>query len=90
MTSTTKTLLYAGLAAVAAGFLALVLAWGQVAGEDDVTEQVPWLVVGSGLGLGLVASGLVVVNVATRRQESAEVDRQLQRLAAALEEERES
>jgi hypothetical protein len=80
-----KSMLAGGLVAVAAGFVLLLLSWGQAAGADDVTDQVPWVVAGSGIGVAVVATGLVLLNVATRAQEAGEVDRQLQRLLAALE-----
>jgi hypothetical protein len=72
----------AGLALVVAGFVALFLAWNGAAGVDHVEGQLPYLLSGGLVGLGLIASGLVVVNVQTRRADQAEL---LNRLEAMLE-----
>ena len=53
----------AGVALVVAGFIALFLAWNGAAGKDFVEGQLPYLISGGLVGLGLIASGLTVVNV---------------------------
>jgi hypothetical protein len=72
----------AGLALVVAGFVALFLAWNGAAGVDHVEGQLPYLLSGGLVGLGLVGAGLTVVNVQTRRADQAEL---LNRLEAMLE-----
>ena len=75
---------YIGVAVVALGFVALAIAWGGVAGEDNVARQVPYLVSGGLIGIGLILVGLTIVNVAAKRREAAAREQQTQLLAAAL------
>lgn len=72
----------AGLALVVAGFVALFLAWNGAAGLDHVEGQLPYLISGGLVGVGLIGAGLTVVNVQTRRADQAEL---LHRLEALLE-----
>ena len=72
----------AGLALVVAGFVALFLAWNGAAGVDHVEGQLPYLISGGLVGIGLIGAGLTVVNVQTRRADQAEL---LHRLEALLE-----
>ena len=75
---------YLGIAVAALGFVLLALAWGGVAGKDNVALQVPYLVSGGFAGLALIMVGLTVVNVAAKRRDSALREQQIQILAAAL------
>jgi hypothetical protein len=58
---------YVGLITCAGGFALLALAWGKVAGELNVSLQVPYIVSAAFTGLGLIMVGLTVVLVATNR-----------------------
>ena len=73
-----------GIAFVIAGFALLGLAWGGVAGEGNVALQMPYLISGGMVGLGLILVGLTIVNVAAKRRDSAQREQQIQLLAAAL------
>ncbi len=71
----------AGLALVVAGFVALFLAWNGAAGVDRVEAQLPYLISGGLVGVGLIAAGLTVVNIQARRADQVEL---LARLEALL------
>jgi hypothetical protein len=75
----------AGVALVVAGVVAVFLAWNGAAGVDHVEGQLPYLISGGLVGLGLIGAGLMVVNVQARRQDSAELLTRLDDIAAALE-----
>lgn len=77
---------YIGICVIAVGFVLLAIAWGGVAGEDNVAFQVPYLVSGGLVGLGLIMVGLTIVNVAAKRRDAALREQQIQLLAAALHE----
>ncbi|HVA61547.1 MAG TPA: hypothetical protein VNG13_13570 [Mycobacteriales bacterium] len=79
-------LTYAGVLAVMIGFTLIGVAWSEVAGTLNVGLQIPYLVSGGFTGLGLVMVGLVTINVAAKRQDSAERTRQLERLTGILDE----
>ncbi|MCW2585087.1 MAG: hypothetical protein JWN55_603 [Frankiales bacterium] len=78
---------YAGLALTLAGGVLLLVAWGKTAGLTNVALQVPFLVSAGCTGLGLVAVGLTVVNLAAKHEDAvrrrAQVS-ELQELLAAL------
>ncbi|MDP1819692.1 MAG: hypothetical protein Q8K58_07320 [Acidimicrobiales bacterium] len=74
----------AGLALVVAGFIALFLAWNGAAGLDHVEGQIPYLLSGGLVGVGLIGAGLTVVNVQSRRQDHAELLGKLEELVEAL------
>lgn len=79
-------LVYAGVAVAVLGFVLILLAWGEVAGETQVYLQVPYLVSAGLTGLCLVMVGLTVVNVATKQRDAADRDRQMDRLVSILDE----
>ncbi len=72
----------AGLALVVVGFVVLFFAWNGAAEVDHVQGQIPYLISGAAVGLGLIGAGLTVVNVQARRADQAEL---LNRLEALLE-----
>lgn len=75
-----------GLVACAAGFVLLLIAWSQVAGETNVALQLPYLVSAGFTGVSLIMVGLTVVNVAAKRRDGAERARQIDQLVSILEE----
>ncbi len=77
---------YIGIAVAALGFVLLAVAWGAVAGEDNVAFQMPYLVSGGLAGLGMIMVGLTIINVAAKRRDAALREQQIQLLAAALRE----
>src|SRR5690242_1144242 len=68
------------------GFALIGYAWVKVAALVDVWRQMPYVVSAGLPGLGLVMTGLVVINVSARRQDGAARARQMATLAEALHE----
>jgi hypothetical protein len=77
---------YLGLAITLLGFALIGYAWVKVAALVDVWRQMPYVVSAGLPGLGLVMTGLVVINVSARRQDGAARARQMATLAEALRE----
>ena len=77
---------YVGIAFCLAGFGLLAYTWGRVADEVQVYRQLPYLVSGGFTGLALVLIGVTVVNVAAKRADAADRERQHDQLTAALRE----
>src|SRR3954452_19968128 len=75
---------WAGVVLCAIGFVLIVYTWGRVAALLNVALQLPYIVSGGFTGLALIVVGLTVINVATRRQDSAERSRQLNELRDLL------
>ena len=75
---------YVGVLVALAGFILLGVGWARVAGLVQVWEQLPYLMSAGLPGLGLVMTGLVIVNVSARRQDGAARARQLRMLSEAL------
>jgi xanthine/uracil permease len=73
-----------GVVVVGLGLLLIAVAWSQVAGEANVARQVPYLVSGGIFGLALVLIGLTVINVASKRRETALREQQTRLLADAV------
>lgn len=71
---------YAGVVIVAIGFALIGVAWAEIAALTNVGLQMPYLVSAGFTGLGLVMFGLIVINVAAKRQDGAERARQMQTL----------
>jgi hypothetical protein len=68
----------------AIGFALIGYAWAKIAGLVDVWKQMPYLVSAGLPGLGLVMTGLVIVNVSARRQDGAARARQMATLTEAM------
>ncbi len=62
----------------------LVVAWGRVAGLTNVALQLPYVVSAGFGGLGMVAVGLTVVNVAAKQADARERTRQIGELRDLL------
>jgi hypothetical protein len=75
---------YVGVAVTLLGFALIGYAWVKVAALVDVWRQMPYVVSAGLPGLGLVMTGLVVINVSARRQDGAARARQMATLAEAL------
>jgi hypothetical protein len=73
----------AGLALVVAGFIALFLAWNGASGIDYVEGQLPYLISGGLVGMGLIGAGLTVVNIQARRADQTELLHRLEELFEA-------
>jgi hypothetical protein len=77
-------LTYIGVAVAVLGFVLILLAWGQVAGETQVYLQIPYLVSAGLTGVGLVMVGLTIINVAAKQRDAADRDRQMDQLVSIL------
>ena len=77
---------YAGVVIALIGFALIAIGWAKVAGLVDVWRQMPYLLSAGLPGLGLVMTGLVIINVSARRQDAAARARQTAMLAEALRE----
>lgn len=75
---------YIGVAIAVIGFVLILIAWGQVAGETQVYLQIPYLVSAGLTGIGLVMVGLTIVNVSAKQRDAADRDRQIDQLVSIL------
>jgi hypothetical protein len=73
-----------GLLVVAAGFGLIAFTWGKTAGLVNVAEQVPYLVSGGLVGLGLIMTGLLMISLSARRREALDRARQLEQVREAV------
>ena len=82
--------IWIGVVVAAVGFVMLAYAWGRVAGETELYLQMPYVVSAALAGLGVIMVGLTVVNIASRQQDAAARDRQVEEMLAAIDELREA
>jgi len=73
-----------GLGFIAAGLLIIGLAWNGAASVDFVSGQIPYLLSGGALGLGLIILGAAMIIVQNSRQDRALVEAQLKELNTAI------
>ncbi|MBV8559865.1 MAG: hypothetical protein JO050_03775 [Acidimicrobiia bacterium] len=73
-----------GLGCVAAGLLIIGLAWNGAASVDFVSGQIPYLLSGGALGLGLIVLGAAMIIVQNSRHDRSLVEAQLKELNAAI------
>ncbi|MGH2730899.1 MAG: hypothetical protein ACRDJI_09875 [Actinomycetota bacterium] len=73
-----------GLLVAGVGFGLILLAWSKTSDLLDVSLQVPYLLSGGLIGLGLILVGLLLINLAVKRKEALERRRQLEELRDAL------
>lgn len=77
--------IWVGLGLVAAGLALIVLAWGIIASEPLLRDQIAPLVLAGVGGLAVVVIGLAVAHTASARRDEDELARQLASLASLLE-----
>jgi len=75
---------YGGIVLLLGGFGLLALGWARVAGLTDVWKQMPYVVSAGFPGLGLIMTGLLVLNIAAKRQDAAVRAQQMAQLTEAL------
>ena len=73
-----------GLGFIATGLLLIGLAWNGAAGVDFVSGQIPYLLSGGALGLGLIILGAALIIVQNSRQDRSLVEAQLKELNTAI------
>ena len=74
----------AGLAIAAIGFVLILVGWARLADETAVALQLPYVVSGAVVGLGLIMVGLTIVTVQSKRRDAAALRDQLDELNAVL------
>lgn len=70
---------------IALGFLALYLGWNGAASVDCVACQIPYLISGGAIGVGLIVVGVGVLVVQNSRRRSAELEARMESLQETLE-----
>lgn len=75
-----------GVVLSAVGFALIALAWSQIAGEDQVYRQLPYLVSAGMTGLGAIMVGVTIINVSAKRRDASERQRQMDQLVRVLDE----
>jgi hypothetical protein len=73
-----------GVLLATAGAVLLVVAWGKTAGLTNVALQVPYVVSAGFTGLGLIATGLTVINISAKQADARERTRQVTELRELL------
>jgi hypothetical protein len=73
-----------GLGCIAVGLLAIGLAWNGAASVDFVSGQVPYLLSGGAIGLGLIVLGAAMVIVQNSRRDRSVIEAQLKELNTAI------
>src|SRR5437588_8671455 len=69
-----------GLACIGVGLLVIGLGWNGAASKDFAQGQIPYLLSGGALGLGLVVMGAALVVVQNSRRDRAVLEAQLREL----------
>lgn len=82
--SRTGTGVWVGLVLAAAGFGLIAWTWGKVASLVDVHLQIPYVVSGGLVGLGLILVGLLAINLSVKGREALERQRQLEEIREAI------
>lgn len=80
------TLTYLGIAVAAAGFVVILITWGEVGALTAVPLQMPYLLSGGLVGLGLIMTGLTLISVNAKRMDAAARERQLGQVREVLSE----
>lgn len=75
---------YIGVALCALGFAVLAFSWVQVAGQSEVFRQLPYLLSGGCVGLGVILVGVTTVNVAAKQADAAARAREAEQLTQTL------
>jgi hypothetical protein len=78
-------LLLVGLLLLGVGFAALFATWGEVAGQDDLRDQVASLLLGGCGGLGLLGVGSLLIGHEGRSRDARRLDDRLREVTAVLE-----
>ena len=73
-----------GLGCIAVGLLIIGLAWNGAASVDFVSGQIPYLLSGGALGLGLIVVGAAMIIVQNSRRDRSLIEAQLKELNTAI------
>jgi hypothetical protein len=75
---------WVGLVLAAGGFGLIAWTWGKVAALVEVHLQIPYVVSGGLVGLGLILVGLLSINLSVKGREALERQRQLEEIREAI------
>lgn len=75
---------FVGLGLAGVGFVLILVSWARLADETAVALQLPYVVSGAVIGLGLIMVGLAVVTVQYKRRDAEVLHEQLDELNAVL------
>lgn len=73
-----------GLGFAAAGFFIIVLAWNGAAGVDFTQGQIPYLLSGGAVGIGLIVVGAAVIVSESFRRDRQHLEAKLEELSLAV------
>ena len=73
-----------GVGLIGLGFALIAYTWGEVAGLASVPLQLPYFISGGLTALSLVLVGITVLNLAAKRRDAIERDRQIEQLVATM------
>lgn len=73
-----------GLVCIALGLGAIGIAWNGAAGKDYTQGQIPYLISGGGIGLGLIILGAAMIVVENGRRDRMHLETQLREVATSL------
>jgi hypothetical protein len=76
---------YIAFGVIGLGFLAMYLGWNGAANKACVDCQIPYLLSGGALGLGLIATGIGVLLVQNGKRNRQELEQKLDALIEAVE-----
>jgi hypothetical protein len=73
-----------GLGCIAVGILLIGLGWNGAAGVDFTQGQIPYLLSGGALGLGLIVTGAALIVVQNNRRDRVLLETQLRELSQSV------
>jgi hypothetical protein len=73
-----------GLACIGLGLIAIGVAWNGAAGKDYAQGQIPYLISGGGIGIGLIILGAALIVVENNRRDRMHIETQLRELNHAV------
>jgi hypothetical protein len=77
-------LTYVGIVVAAAGFVVIMITWGKVGALTAVPLQLPYVVSGGLVGIGVVMTGLTLISVNAKRMDASARERQLGQVREVL------
>lgn len=84
MNRRSRSLLYAGVTCIVAGFGVIAFVWGRVAALTAVPLQLPYLISGGLTAVGLLLVGILLINIQAKLADAVRRDRQIQQLSEVL------
>ena len=73
-----------GVGLIGLGFVVIAYTWGEVAALTSVPRQLPYFISGGLTAVALVLVGITVINLAAKRRDAIERDRQIEQLVETM------